>query len=663
MNQALPHIRITQKLAFALSVGLLTSQLCLPLFAQSIFAGVTDIDLKTKSGEEVISFKSDLPFQYEVQTLNPNQVLLRLHNARLSQEVLATNGVLKLKPSKNVKQGVIRVNDASNIEEIVLSGPGLGGKKITVNGADQLRNADDIIQMPMIAEMNRQQPGTLPEAFGMASIAEFKTMSPSDVASTENPTVNIRPAEFDPEYDANQRRRFLEQADQQYQKRYQADTNYEPSGQKQLVYFPSTPSRYQYTQQPTQIVSQPSPQYTPWQNTGANPNFTQSATRIEPTNVLATTVDNGSPYPVVNQTSPITQGNYNVAYPTINRSHAPTQRSVEVYQMLATEAPQASVDTTGIPHLSKIKPTGARNLQLQGIGRTYAPGQPLNNYLPNTNSQYSANSYQAMPVQESYAAAAVADMPTIKAYEPAKAVPNYQQSPMVSNNGIKPLTYTLATSGRTYQMGNPNPISSAARNEAFNTLNYADTATQVREQLPVENVLYDAVNAYKTGNYSLAEEKIEEALEMDANNADIYQALAEVKVKQGQTQAAVTAYEKAMSLKPALKNQRYAELLILADNKVEAMQVLEMLAPNNNQPEINYMLGTLYEESGQMDKAVTYLEKAAGQKPNDLNIQYNLGLAYEYQGNIAKAKTHYQKAAQLNPNDVDVKTALTRVNG
>lgn len=698
MNLSPAKKTFNQHLAASVTIGLLTGQLILATLApnamaQVMFAGVTDIDVKSKSSGEEISFKSDLPFQYEVQTLNPNQVLIRLHNARLSEEVLAKNGVLNVKPSKNVKQGVIRVNDASNIEEIVLSGPGLGGKKITVNGADELRHADDIIQMPMIAEMERQNPtnlsGALPEAFGLSAIADAPRVNPTDVSVRGNQTVTIRPAEFDPEYDAEQRRRFLERADQEYRAKYQADTNYTANGQKSMVYFPnSAPNTYR---QPVNVVNAPMPQYTPWQQNQIQTQ-TQTPGRIEPTTVLATTADNQntSPYPMVNtnaNTSVTTS--YTNPYPNmastnsaINRSHAPTQRSVEVYHMLATEAPQPQVNVNGIPRLSQLKPTAANNMQLQGIGRTYAPGQPLNNYLADTPATpqvamgMNTNTHIAYGNQEAYAAAAVNEMPQSQSmmqgmqrqYEPAKSVPNYKPSPMLSSNSMgRPITYTLGTSGQTYQVGNPYPISAAHRNEVYTALNYADTHTstqaQANAQLPVENVLYEAVNAYKAGNYQMAEEKIEEALEMDQNNADIYQALAEIKVKQGQTQAALTAYEKAMSINPQLKNQRYAELLILADQKTEAVKVLEMLAPNNNQPSINYMLGTLYEESGQMDKAVMYLEKAATQKPNDLNIQYNLGLAYEYQGNIAKAKVHYQKAAQINPNDVDVKTALTRVNG
>lgn len=181
-------------------------------------------------------------------------------------------------------------------------------------------------------------------------------------------------------------------------------------------------------------------------------------------------------------------------------------------------------------------------------------------------------------------------------------------------------------------------------------------------QQKVTRLMADALTAYRGKQYSQALSQIQQALKLDADNADLYAALAEIQIKLNQLPQSVETYRKAAEKAEAKYGQRYAQTLVLAGKRLDAIQVLKkMNERDSKQVQVAYMLGTLYEEMGQTAEALPYLKQAAALHPASADIQYNLGLAYELTGDRLQAEKHYQQALSLNSNAKDAKQALIRV--
>lgn len=195
-------------------------------------------------------------------------------------------------------------------------------------------------------------------------------------------------------------------------------------------------------------------------------------------------------------------------------------------------------------------------------------------------------------------------------------------------------------------------------NGGYNTLFQAETDGRNS----ISQYVSDALGAYRAKAYDLAQKQMQQALLLDANNADLVAALAEIQLKQGYISLAQQNYQKAQALSPERYGPRYAQMLTLAGQRQEAIQVLESLYKQNpKQVQVAYMLGTLHEELGETGRALSYLQQAATLRPASADIQYNLGLAYELSGDRVKAEKHYRQALGLNPTAHDVTHALARV--
>lgn len=195
--------------------------------------------------------------------------------------------------------------------------------------------------------------------------------------------------------------------------------------------------------------------------------------------------------------------------------------------------------------------------------------------------------------------------------------------------------------------------------DGYNTLFQAEQDSGSHQ---VNRLMAEALDAYRGKRYEQALKQIQQALQLDDNNADLYAALAEIQIKLNQLPQANEAYQKASEKSGEKYGQRYAQVLVLAGKRRDAVQVLNKLyQQDEKQVQIAYMLGTLYEEMGQTAEALPYLKQAAALHPASADIQYNLGLAYELSGDRLRAEKHYQQALNLNQNATDIRKALARV--
>ncbi len=61
-------------------------------------------------------------------------------------------------------------------------------------------------------------------------------------------------------------------------------------------------------------------------------------------------------------------------------------------------------------------------------------------------------------------------------------------------------------------------------------------------------------------------------------------------------------------------------------------------------------LGTAYDVSGKLEKAIAAYQKSIGIKPDFDQAHYNLGVAYQNSGEFEKAQQSYEQTIALNPN-------------
>jgi tetratricopeptide (TPR) repeat protein len=66
--------------------------------------------------------------------------------------------------------------------------------------------------------------------------------------------------------------------------------------------------------------------------------------------------------------------------------------------------------------------------------------------------------------------------------------------------------------------------------------------------------------------------------------------------------------------------------------------------------------------SGQTNQAESLLLKALKTDPNNIDVNFNLGAIAEQRGDLNKAFNYYQKALSINPNDMEIKEAFMAID-
>jgi tetratricopeptide (TPR) repeat protein len=114
-------------------------------FANPLFAGVTSIDAADSPvrGEQALNFHADLPFQYQMRVQDADHIILRLYNARLANHLITAEGAVNILSGGAIQSAMLRQAHSNNpasedCQEIILSGPGLGKKKLKITGAEAL---------------------------------------------------------------------------------------------------------------------------------------------------------------------------------------------------------------------------------------------------------------------------------------------------------------------------------------------------------------------------------------------------------------------------------------------------------------------------------------------------------------------------------------------
>ena len=153
---------------------------------------------------------------------------------------------------------------------------------------------------------------------------------------------------------------------------------------------------------------------------------------------------------------------------------------------------------------------------------------------------------------------------------------------------------------------------------------------------------YGGVAALRANNYPKAAELFEKSIEIGYKTEEPYQSLAQI-YSYGATKnfdKAQTIITKGLAKFPdneELKKSQLNLYLGSPDKKEEAIKSLEEgLKKNPNNALYASILGTLYDQKGEKDKAQTYYEKSLQLDANNYDVNYNLGVLW------------FNKAAELN---------------
>lgn len=156
-----------------------------------------------------------------------------------------------------------------------------------------------------------------------------------------------------------------------------------------------------------------------------------------------------------------------------------------------------------------------------------------------------------------------------------------------------------------------------------------------------------------TGHTEQAEKAYQQALAAEPTNARYATGLAEVYRSREQWAPADEWSAKAVRLDPEWGYAWYVRGAILSDRQDDAgaMEAFrKAVALDAGQARPNAELGMLLLKRGQLDQAITHLDRAASLARNNPDLLCNLGSAQQSAGHLAKAVEAYEQAIQADPN-------------
>jgi len=181
---------------------------------------------------------------------------------------------------------------------------------------------------------------------------------------------------------------------------------------------------------------------------------------------------------------------------------------------------------------------------------------------------------------------------------------------------------------------------------------YCKKAIAFDQQLPSAYVTLGRVHD-SSGEYDLAVQEFQNALKIDARNADAMNGLALAYEKAGRKEDAEAAMKRSISLRPDYW-EGYNTLSLFYDRQnrfdeaIAQLQKAIALTPDNAQVYLN--LGAVYSDTGRandLPSAETALKKSIELAPSYPAFA-NLGFVYSLQNRYAEAAAMTEKALQLN---------------
>ncbi len=195
----------------------------------------------------------------------------------------------------------------------------------------------------------------------------------------------------------------------------------------------------------------------------------------------------------------------------------------------------------------------------------------------------------------------------------------------------------------------------------FNAANWNVRGFFYRNLLGLENADTFAINSYK------------KATELEPASPFAYVEMARVYILTAQQEEAqknnylnkaATRLEKAIELKPDYAPAHYLMAVVYdqqgnLDKAITKLQDAELSAARDIG--LTFQLGLLYWRQGDVGQAQAKFQQAVNANPKYSNARYMLGLAYDNQGQKQAALNQFRKVAELNPDNERVKKIITNL--
>jgi tetratricopeptide (TPR) repeat protein len=214
-----------------------------------------------------------------------------------------------------------------------------------------------------------------------------------------------------------------------------------------------------------------------------------------------------------------------------------------------------------------------------------------------------------------------------------------------------------------------NPRGYRIRYEAQNALGNEEEAEAALKKLKqldrggdtVKFLYNEGVAASKVGDYTIAKERFNEALELDPKLVPAIAALAIIHINEEDWAKAAEMAERHLELDPGnvtslrIRFDAYRQM----GDTAKAKEAMDALAKADPTVVINEFMqkGVELFDGGDAAGAIEDFEQVLTLDPDHARAHYRLGIAYVSAGDTAKAKEHLQKFLELAPNDPEAATA------
>jgi tetratricopeptide (TPR) repeat protein len=167
--------------------------------------------------------------------------------------------------------------------------------------------------------------------------------------------------------------------------------------------------------------------------------------------------------------------------------------------------------------------------------------------------------------------------------------------------------------------------------------------------------LYDVLSQ-KHKEYLLKAEKVlEQAEKLSPNRQQIYYALANTKIAEGDTESAIELAKKAVDLDPQVgEPHKILGLIYLQAQQLEkGLAEIEQAEKNFDvyqNSNLTLYVAAAYLKTGNLARAISLTELAKNRDPNNFQVYMQLSVLYKEAGEKEKAIEAARKAVELNPN-------------
>ncbi|MEE4270900.1 MAG: CDC27 family protein [Thermoanaerobaculales bacterium] len=205
-------------------------------------------------------------------------------------------------------------------------------------------------------------------------------------------------------------------------------------------------------------------------------------------------------------------------------------------------------------------------------------------------------------------------------------------------------------------------------NEAYTTLNALSLASLPANYKTTYALLF-ANAANETNRSGEAVNVLNAQIRADSSNAALYQALGVAQDNLGYDKDAYAAFKRAFDLNKDEKIGRYAVHSATEAAKrgspsektryyTEAAQTAEAMAAAKGSFDNNLLVGESWMGAKQYSKALTWFNKAAGQKSQNAIVRFYIGQCYSKLEQYDNALSALQQALKLGSNNADLRKKI-----